>query len=152
MKEGILFSDRVSIGRTTYFVDVRQAVNGRYYVSMTESRRVSDSGFEQSRIFLFEEYIEEVGDILSKAFSELHRAASDRGPLPEGPGGKYERSGKPWTDQEEQVLTDEFRKDTCREEISRKLKRSACAITLRLEKLGLIDKPGESMTESAVGS
>ncbi len=57
-----LFSERVSTGRTTYFIDVRQAVNDKFYISITESRRVSDSGFDQSRIFLFEENLEEISN------------------------------------------------------------------------------------------
>lgn len=138
---GIVFSDRISAGRTTYFVDVRQAVNDRFYVSFTESRRVSDSGFEQSRVFLFEENLEEIGEMLSKAFSKLHAAVSKRGPLPESDGGKYERSGKTWTEEEEELLQSEFGEGTDREKIAEKLKRSSYAVTLRLEKLGLIEKP-----------
>lgn len=140
---GIVFSDRVSAGRTTYFVDVRQAVNDRFYVSFTESRRVSDSGFEQSRIFLFEENLEEIGEMLSKAFSKLHDAVSERGPLPGREGGQYERSGKTWTEEEEDLLKTEFDKGTDYQKIAEKLKRSSYAVTLRLEKLGLVEKAEE---------
>lgn len=136
-----LFSGRVSAGRTTYFIDVRQAVNDRFYLSLTESRRVSDSGFDQNRIFLFEENLEEIGAMLSKAADELRQAAEKRGELPQdGSSGSYERSGKTWTEEEEGILQKEFRKNTLRDDIASKLKRSSYAITLRLEKLGLIGK------------
>lgn len=139
-----LFSGRVSNGRTTYFVDVRQAVNERFYISITESRRMSDSGFDQSRIFLFEENLEEIGSIISRASEDLRLAVEKRGKLPqEGPSGKYERSGKTWTEEEEDILRDEFSKGTERDEIALLLKRSTYAITLRLEKLELIDAPKE---------
>lgn len=138
---GSLFSGRVSAGRTTYFIDVRQAVNERFYLSLTESRRVSDSGFDQNRIFLFEENLEEIGAMLSKAADELRQAAEKRGDLPQdGSSGSYERSGKTWTEEEEGILQKEFRKNTLRDDIASKLKRSSYAITLRLEKLGLIEK------------
>jgi hypothetical protein len=140
-QNGSLFSGRVSAGRTTYFIDVRQAVNDRFYLSLTESRRVSDSGFDQNRIFLFEENLEEIGAMLSKAADELRQAAEKRGELPkDGSSGNYDRSGKTWTEEEEGILQKEFRKDTPKDDIASKLKRSNYAITLRLEKLGLIEK------------
>ncbi|NOQ21259.1 MAG: DUF3276 family protein [Candidatus Aegiribacteria sp.] len=139
-----LFSGRVSAGRTTYFIDVRQAVNERFYISITESRRISDTGFDQNRIFLFEENLEEIGSLISKASENLMQAVETRGDLPqEGPSGKYERSGKTWTEEEEDILRDEFSKGTERDEIALKLKRSVYAITLRLEKLELIEAPKE---------
>ncbi len=139
-----LFSERVSTGRTTYFIDVRQAVNEKFYISITESRRVSDSGFDQNRIFLFEENLDEISSMLSKASEDLKLAVENRGELPqEGPSGKYERSGKTWTEEEEDILRDEFAKGTEHDEIALLLKRSTYAITLRLEKLELIEAPVE---------
>ncbi len=136
-----LFSGRVSTGRTTWFVDVRQAVNDRFYISLTESRRISDSGFEQNRVFLFEDSLEEIEALLAEASGELKKAASERGELKqEGSSGKYERSGKAWTEEEESILQEEFRNGTPRDSIASRLKRSTYAITLRLEKIGLIEK------------
>ncbi|MCD4700733.1 MAG: PUR family DNA/RNA-binding protein [Candidatus Aegiribacteria sp.] len=139
-----LFCGRVSAGRTTYFIDVRQAVNDRFYISITESRRVSDTGFDQNRIFLFEENLEEISSMISEAAADLRLAVEKRGELPhEGPSGKYERSGKTWTEEEEDILRNEFSKGTERDAIALLLKRSAYAITLRLEKLELIEAPKE---------
>jgi len=136
-----LFSGRVSTGRITWFVDVRQAVNDRFYLSLTESRRISDSGFEQNRVFLFEDSLDEIEALLSEATEELRQAARKRGELKQEPSsGKYERSGKAWTEEEEGTLQEEFRKGTSRDTIASELKRSTYAITLRLEKMGLIKK------------
>jgi len=141
-ENGRIFSGRASAGRTTYFVDVRQAVNYRYYITLTESRRVSDTGFDQNRIFIFEEHLDELSEVLSSAFSELQRAVDQRGPLPDGQAGsKYERSGKSWTEEEEDTLRKEFEKKTSRDDIAEKLQRSSYAVTLRLEKLGLVERP-----------
>jgi len=137
-----LFTGRVSTGRTTYFIDVRQAVNDKFYISITESRRVSDSGFDQNRIFLFEENLEEISSMISEASENLRLAVETRGELPqEGSSGKYERSGKTWTEEEEDILRDEFTKGTEYDEIALLLKRSTYAITLRLEKMELIEAP-----------
>jgi len=142
IENGSLFSERVSTGRTTFFIDVRQAVNDRFYLSITESRRVSDSGFDQNRIFLFEENLDEIGGVLSKAADELRQAVQKRGELPQD-GSRYERGGKAWTEEEENMLQKEFKKKTPHDDIADKLKRSAYAITMRLEKLGLIEKQDE---------
>ena len=143
-ENGVVFSDRTGSGRTTYFVDVRQAVNFRYYISITESRRVSDTGFEQNRIFVFEENLQDVSRLLESAFAELRDAMAKRGPLPMGSESmKHERSGKAWTEEEEDILRREFGCNTDRDAIAEKLKRSSYAVTLRLEKLGLLEKPEE---------
>lgn len=151
-ENGSLFSGRVSTGKVTYFVDVRQAVNERFYISITESRRISDTGFDQSRIFLFEEYLDEIHALISNAAEELRQAAETRGELAqEGSSGRYERSGKPWTDEEEEILRGEFEKGSAYDKIALKLKRSSYAITLRLEKLGLQEayKQTEQVTSDA---
>lgn len=141
-ENGTLSSERVSSGRTTYFIDVRQAVNNRFYLSITESRRVSDSGFDQNRIFLFEENLDDFRITLEKAFSEIEQAVLKRGELPEtGSSQKHARTGKLWTEEEEELLKSGFSSNTPLEELSEKLQRSSYAITLRLEKLELIEKP-----------
>lgn len=145
-----LFSARLLAGRTTYFVDVRQAVNSRFYVSITESRRLDDCQFNQNRIFLFEENLEDMGDILSKAFSRLHSAASERGPLPRdgnGEDGPRERSGKSWTEEEEATLRRLQDENVPIEKMADTLRRSPYAVTLRLEKLNLIEGTGTGKAE-----
>ncbi len=105
---------------------------------------MSDSGFDQNRIFLFEENLEEIGITIQKASEDLKLAVENRGELTQdSPSGKHERSGKTWTEEEEDILRDEFSKGTERDEIALLLKRSAYAITLRLEKMELIEAPKE---------
>ena len=41
-KQNAVFSTMVRAGRTTYFVDVREAKNGNKYLSITESRLNGD--------------------------------------------------------------------------------------------------------------
>lgn len=141
---GIVFSGRTTSGRTTYFIDVRQAVNFRYYLTITESRRVSDNGFDQNRIFVFEENAPEVRELMNRALDEMEKAGSGRGPLPEGPGSsRHGRSGKAWTDEEEDTLRKGFAMGSDLETLAEKLERSTYAVTLRLEKMGLLDRPEE---------
>ena len=138
-----LFSGRVTAGRTTFFIDVRQAVNDRFYISITESRRISDSGFDQNRIFVFEENVESFRDTLEQALKTLEDAAQERGALEDGsdaPG----RSGQRWTDEDEDKLRASFTSGSSLEDMASELSRSTKAVTLRLEKMGLIPVSEES--------
>ena len=141
-ENGTLTSERIAAGRTTYFIDVRQAVNNRFYLCITESRRISDTGFDQSRIFLFEENLDEFRKTLEKAFSEVEQAVLQRGELPEADSRrKFSRTGKLWTEEEEKILKKGFNKKIPLEELSEKLQRSTYAITLRLERLEILEQP-----------
>jgi hypothetical protein len=133
---GSIYSSRVAMGRTSYFMDVRRAVNGRFYLTLTESRRVSDKGFDQSRVFLFEEGVGPFREALEGALSAMENAATDRGEPPsdgETPG----RRGSRWTVDEDDTLRRSFSEGASLEEIAGKLDRSRRAVELRLEKLGL---------------
>lgn len=141
---GSLYSARISTGRTTYFIDVRQAVNDRFYISLTESRRIADSDFDQSRIYFFEENLLELSAAFEEAVAKLKDAAISRGELPtDRADGMHERSGKKWTEQEETTVREEFHKETPVEAIADKIRRSCYAVTLRLVKMGLIEKVSE---------
>ena len=134
---GSLYSGRVPSGRTTYFMDVRRAVNGRFYLTLTESRRTSDSGFDQNRIFLFEENVEGFRETLDQALSALEGAASERGELEPGDDAPV-RNGLHWTEEEEEKLRASFTSGSSLEDMASELSRSVRAVTLRLEKLGLV--------------
>ena len=133
---GSIYTSRVAMGRTSYFMDVRRAVNGRFYLTLTESRRVSDKGFDQSRVFLFEEGVGPFREALEGALSAMETAAADRGePVSDGetPG----RRGSRWTTDEDDTLRRSFSDGASLEEIAKRLDRSRKAVELRLEKLGL---------------
>jgi len=136
---GSLYSARVGSGRTSYFLDVRRAVNGRFYLTLTESRRTSDDGFDQNRIFLFEEGAAPFREALDAAFSALEQAAAARGEPPTGSGSTGPgRNGRRWMPEEDEKLEGAFRTGEALEDIARKLDRSRKAVWLRLERLGLI--------------
>lgn len=149
---GAVHSDMVPAGRTSYFLDVRKAVNGRFYMTITESRRSSESGFDQRRIFVFEESAVPFRTALEKTLAVLDEAVSRRGGLPDdgkaGPG----RRGMRWTEDEDAKLEKMFRKGGALEDIASGLDRSRRAVELRLEKLGLMPSPEGEPVSSAAGS
>lgn len=137
-------SGRVSAGSVCYFLDVRQAVNGRFYLVLTESRRKGPDGFEQSRILLFEENIEGFRSELEASLDSMAAAIASR---PQG-AVSDRRSDVPrafakWTEQEESSLREGFASGASPQEMASQLGRSSRAVEARLVKLGLMgeDQP-----------
>ena len=133
------YSGRVTCGRTNYFLDIRQAVNNRFYLSLTESRRVSDSGFEQNRIFLFEENVEDFREEIVRALDAMANAVEERGEIENDYTDTHPRSGKKWDEEEEKKIIKSFKGGKSIEDIAEDVERSSKAVLLRLEKLGLIE-------------
>lgn len=48
-------SSSVTIGKRTYFYDVKATAKGDYYLVITESRHVHDDVYEKQKIFLYKE-------------------------------------------------------------------------------------------------
>lgn len=54
-----IFSEKVSAGRRTYFVDVKETVEGDRYLVISESQE-KNGKFERSRVMIFEEHVWDV--------------------------------------------------------------------------------------------
>ncbi|MBO4875933.1 MAG: DUF3276 family protein [Bacteroidales bacterium] len=48
-------SSSVTIGKRTYFFDVKATAKGDYYLVITESRHIHDDVYEKQKIFLYKE-------------------------------------------------------------------------------------------------
>ena len=48
-------SSSVTIGKRTYFYDVKATAKGDYYLVITESRHIHDDVYEKQKIFLYKE-------------------------------------------------------------------------------------------------
>jgi hypothetical protein len=146
-------SGRHTSGKVCYFIDVRQAVNGRFYMVLTESRRRGDQGFEQSRVMVFEEDIRGLLEEVDRAGEEALRAIEDRGELP-GDSIKREhpRAFSRWTEEDEETLRTRFENGSGVEAIAKVLGRTEQAILARLEKMGLVDESPEPAPAGAAGA
>lgn len=67
-----LYSTMVRAGRTTYFVDVKEAKNGNKYLSISENRLNNEQKKERITLRVFGESIEE----FRKAIDDAASAAS----------------------------------------------------------------------------
>ncbi len=135
-------STRISTGRTTYFLDTRQAVNGRYYMTVTESRRNPDGSFDQKRLMIFEEAVAEFSSEISSMVSRIGELVSSRSEDEIDDLRKlHPRAFMKWDEEEEGKLTTLFSSGSEPADIAEALGRTLQAVTARLEKLGLVPSP-----------
>lgn len=86
-----VFSKAVRAGKRTYFFDVKATRRNEYYLTITESKKRTDSGgnayYEKHKIFLYKEDFEKFSDGLSDII-------------------EYIRSNQPEIDDQEDNLND----------------------------------------------
>ena len=58
-KNNAIYSTMVRAGRTTYFVDLREAKNGSKYLSISENKISNEKGKERVTLRVFGETIEQ---------------------------------------------------------------------------------------------
>jgi hypothetical protein len=145
-----LGSERVSTGRTIYFLDARQAVNGRYYITLTESRRSPDGSFDQKRLMVFEEALSGFSDAVVSMAGLVSGLVSRRKACEVDDVRRlHPRAFMKWDEDEESRLASLFSGGASPEEIATSLGRTHQAVNARLEKLGFL--PGQPASEDTAG-
>jgi hypothetical protein len=69
MNYNAIYSTMVRSGRTTYFIDVKEAKNGSKYLSISEHRIDVDSKKSRSTIRVFGESMEQFRQAINEAVS-----------------------------------------------------------------------------------
>jgi len=62
-----LYSKKISAGKRTYFIDIKETKERKIYLTITETRIKDTDSFERHRVMIFEEDFESI-------FSELNNA------------------------------------------------------------------------------
>lgn len=135
-----VYEARVNSGKTTYFIDARRAVNGRYYLSITESRRTEGESFSQRRVMVFEEGLDEFRRLLGEAadsIAELVAARPDSELIDVRTA--HPKAFTKWSQEEEEALEREFRKNPDVTALAGFAGRTEKAVLARLEKMGLVE-------------
>jgi hypothetical protein len=73
-----LFSKTIKSGKTTYFVDVREAKNHTKYLTLTESKLKEDAQegekkFTQKKIIIFDNSLEKLRSAFDEALQIINR-------------------------------------------------------------------------------
>ncbi len=66
-KNNAIYSTMVRAGRTTYFVDLREAKNGSKYLSISENKISNEKGKERVTLRVFGETIEQFRQAVEEA-------------------------------------------------------------------------------------
>ncbi len=66
-----VFSSMVRAGRTTYFVDVREAKNGKKYLSISENKIDADDKKQRSTVRVFSDSVEQFRQAVDEAASAV---------------------------------------------------------------------------------
>ena len=68
-----LFSSMVRAGRTTYFVDVREAKNGKKYLSISENKIDADEKRQRTTVRVFSESVDQFRQAVDEAASAVNQ-------------------------------------------------------------------------------
>lgn len=126
MNKESIFSESFSTGNRTYFFDVKEAINNKLYLSVTESKKVGDD-FEQYKILIFEENIEKFSKYFSSAISNLFEKSTRSNGLShmDKQRLKYANAYKPWSQEDDNKLELLYCEGHSVKEISQQFKRNA---------------------------
>jgi len=69
--DGAVFSTMVRAGRTTYFVDVREAKNGSKYISISENRIDQDDKRQRTTLRIFGETVGQFKQAIDEAAAAM---------------------------------------------------------------------------------
>ncbi len=68
-----VFSSMVRAGRTTYFVDVREAKNGKKYLSISENKIDADDKKQRTTVRVFSESVEQFRQAVDEAVNAVNQ-------------------------------------------------------------------------------
>jgi len=130
-----LFSTNVAAGSRTYFFDVKESVNGDKYLTISESRKDSEGGFEHSRVMVYQEYIERFVDGVNQAIGFM--TGAEKAYSVERIRQQYPKAYARWTEEEDRFLTEAWKQNMAIDELAGQFGRRPGAVQSRLRKLGL---------------
>jgi len=140
-----VYEARANLGKTTYFIDARRAVNGRYYLSITESRRTEGESFSQRRVMVFEEGLDEFRRLLGEAADRIAGLIATRTDDEViDVRAVHPKAFMKWSQEEEEALEREFRKNPDTAALAGITGRSEKGVIARLDKMGLIQPRDET--------
>lgn len=137
--QNTLHTEKVILNEKAFFMDLKEAANGRSYLVITQSKPIEDEKYEKTKMLLFEEEIEVFQTALNNLLANFQPKETDdnRAAYIAKIRESYPMAFQPWTKEDEELLIALFNENKTIEDLASALKRRAGAITARLEKLGL---------------
>jgi Protein of unknown function (DUF3276) len=71
---GNLFSRKVRAGKRTYFFDVKATKSVKdFYITITESKRISEGKYERHKLFLYREDFKKFVDAITETVEHIEK-------------------------------------------------------------------------------
>lgn len=138
-----LHTTALTFGEKTFYLDLKEAVNGRQYLVITQSKTIEDDQYERIKMILFQDDIPEFAEAMSSVLEHYTPIEDPKTMEREAYIAKlrqrFPMAYLPWTKDEEEKLTQLFKAGKSYAELSQILQRQQGAIKARLSKLGLIE-------------
>ncbi|MEM9921561.1 MAG: DUF3276 family protein [Bacteroidota bacterium] len=136
--QNVLHTERIAIGKRTYFFDLKRSEKGNDYLVITESRLVEAERYERQRLVLFQDELKQFGATLMDMML-LFKGKSKQRKLSEEEieeiRKEYPNAFVPWTTEDDQSLMQLFQEGQSIEELASHFHRKPAAIDYRIKKL-----------------
>lgn len=140
-KHNKIESVKVSSGKRTYFIDVKESRENAKYLKISESKRIENGDYERHQIIVFEEDINKVAEAISQLLVHFpcYKKPETKSKM-ETTKEQFQNAYKPWSEPDDLKLTQLFCEGKKSKELSEIFQRNTGAITSRIKQLGLKGK------------
>lgn len=140
-KQNVLHTERVDSNGKVYFLDLKEAENGKNYLVINQSKRMDDENTERVKMILFEHEIEQFATAFSRIIFKFNPSEKQNGSFDqeyiEKVRKEHPNAYQPWTKEDEELLAALFNDGKTVNELSKSFQRNEGGIKSRLAKLGL---------------
>jgi len=136
-----IFSEQFKAGNRTYFFDIKESVNKKRYLSITESKKSGDE-FERFRIMIYEEDIELFSKYFNSSLLKFFKTKETKKDISYQESVKFRHPNAylPWDKETDEELELLYCQGKSVKELSEHFKRNIGGIKSRINKLELPDK------------
>ncbi len=129
----------ISAGKRTYFLDIKKSREGRFYLTITESKRNSQGDYQRYRVMIFEEHFPILFDGISKLAPKLG-VKLDSSNYIDIVRRVHINAYRAWSAEDDKNLEILFCEGRTIKQLSEIFKRKSGAIRSRIKKLNLKEK------------
>ena len=139
--QNVLYTEKVKIGKRTYYFDLKQTEDERQYLVITQTRQVDEDKNERQRIFIFESDLQNFSNAFISSLMQFHPAKKKGRKLSEAEieliRKDYPRAFYPWTKEENEQLVSMSENGESVEQMAKQLLRKSTAIEARLRSMNI---------------
>ena len=125
-------------GNRSIYFNIKQSKKGLPYFILNTLKKKEGEEERQESLFIFQNEFKLFGASLARTLINFERTNSSQAQLMEAAKKKYTNAYEPWKKKDEADLAMMYSEGKTLEEMSERFERQPGAITMRIEKLGLV--------------